>query len=89
MMYGVVAQALRDVGKLDIEHPCDYLNFYCLGNRETETQTEKEHPAPNPPDEASKHVSMLLYILILQLSHFSFMSFWAYSTSCLPNFFVG
>ncbi|GLT74157.1 hypothetical protein SLA2020_459710 [Shorea laevis] len=33
MMYDVVAQELRSMQLLD-SHPQDYLNFYCLGNRE-------------------------------------------------------
>eukprot|EP00899_Mesostigma_viride_P010797 jgi/Mesvir1/19719/Mv24057-RA.1 len=34
-MYRQVAAALRQAGRLGAEHPCDYLNFYCVGNRET------------------------------------------------------
>jgi phospholipase D1/2 len=55
MMYGVIADALKDVGKLGERHPRDYLNFYCLGNRETMTENEKNHPPTNPPDPNSKH----------------------------------
>lgn len=32
MMYSIVAEALKDM-QMD-SHPQDYLNFYCLGNRE-------------------------------------------------------
>lgn len=32
MMYQVIAQEIKSM-QLD-EHPSDYLNFYCLGNRE-------------------------------------------------------
>lgn len=32
-MYSMVAQELKSVQLVD-SHPCDYLNFYCLGNRE-------------------------------------------------------
>jgi phospholipase D1/2 len=55
MMYGVIAAALRDVGLLGKSHPRDYLNFYCLGNREPESPTEGE--PTNPPDVNSKLVS--------------------------------
>lgn len=34
MMYGLIGQALRARGAT--EHPRDYLNFFCLGNRETQ-----------------------------------------------------
>ncbi|KAG0586511.1 hypothetical protein KC19_2G096500 [Ceratodon purpureus] len=54
MMYGVIADALKDVGKLGERHPRDYLNFYCLGNRETVTDYEKKNPPPNPPAAESK-----------------------------------
>ncbi|OMO75462.1 C2 calcium-dependent membrane targeting [Corchorus olitorius] len=33
MMYGIIAQELKAMGIKD-SHPQDYLNFYCLGNRE-------------------------------------------------------
>jgi phospholipase D1/2 len=33
MMYNVVANALKSMQLSDV-HPQDYLNFYCLGNRE-------------------------------------------------------
>lgn len=33
MMYDIVAQELNNSG-LEDAHPQDYLNFYCLGNRE-------------------------------------------------------
>lgn len=58
-MYGVIADALRDVGKQDEFHPQDFLNFYCLGNREEKNQVEIDNPAPSPPDPNSKHVSVL------------------------------
>lgn len=32
-MYDIVAKALKSV-QLQDSHPQDYLNFYCLGNRE-------------------------------------------------------
>ncbi|XP_024528962.1 phospholipase D delta [Selaginella moellendorffii] len=48
-MYRVVAKALADTG-LDKEyHPRDYLNFYCLGNRE-----KRNHEPEKPPPEKSK-----------------------------------
>lgn len=32
MMYGLIGEALKAKGSPD--HPRDYLNFFCLGNRE-------------------------------------------------------
>lgn len=34
MMYGIVAQEIRSMNIKDA-HPQDYLNFFCLGKRET------------------------------------------------------
>lgn len=33
MMYGIIAQELKSM-RMENSHPQDYLNFYCLGNRE-------------------------------------------------------
>ena len=33
MMYDIIAQELQSM-QLEDAHPQDYLNFYCLGNRE-------------------------------------------------------
>lgn len=33
MMYEIIAQELKSM-HLESSHPQDYLNFYCLGNRE-------------------------------------------------------
>lgn len=33
MMYDIVSKELKSSG-IEKPHPCDYLNFYCLGNRE-------------------------------------------------------
>lgn len=33
MMYNIIAQEIKAMNLKDI-HPQDYLNFYCLGNRE-------------------------------------------------------
>lgn len=54
MMYSLVADTLRDCG-LSHRHPTDYLNFYCLGNRETKPHGEPE--PRNPPVYTSKQVS--------------------------------
>ncbi|PKI45611.1 hypothetical protein CRG98_033927 [Punica granatum] len=34
MMYEIIAEALSSSNNHENSHPCDYLNFYCLGNRE-------------------------------------------------------
>lgn len=37
MMYQIIGQALDQCGVSDKYHPQDYLNFFCLGKRETAT----------------------------------------------------
>ncbi|KAG0604783.1 hypothetical protein M758_9G007300 [Ceratodon purpureus] len=56
MMYSLVADTLRDCG-LSHQKPIDYLNFYCLGNRETKIHGEPEPRNPPPPN--SKQVKVL------------------------------
>lgn len=46
-MYDVIARELKAM-KLD-HHPLDYLNFYCLGNREP-LKTDFFSPCHSPPD---------------------------------------
>lgn len=47
MMYELVAQELKSA-QLEDSHPCDYLNFYCLGNRE-EQDEEESNLTTQPP----------------------------------------
>ncbi|WOK94040.1 phospholipase D alpha 1-like [Canna indica] len=44
MMYGIVAEAIEEAGLGGEVHPCDYLNFFCLGNREVEYAGEYVPP---------------------------------------------
>ncbi len=55
MMYFLIADAIRDSGLNGQQHPQDYLNFFCLGNREVKSPLEPE--PVKPPDLNSKHVS--------------------------------
>ncbi|MED6219049.1 hypothetical protein PIB30_032302 [Stylosanthes scabra] len=50
MMYKIIADALKDAGVSNIYHPHDYLNFFCLGNREPEAS-----PTPSPHKESSEN----------------------------------
>ncbi|XP_020592214.1 phospholipase D delta-like, partial [Phalaenopsis equestris] len=50
MMYSIVAQQLKS---MELEaHPQDYLNFYCLGNRE-ELPKSREQPSGEPLEKSS------------------------------------
>jgi phospholipase D1/2 len=40
MMYEVIAKELKSMN-LENSHPQDYLNFYCLGNREQVPGSDK------------------------------------------------
>ena len=35
MLYQIIGQAINKAGLADMHHPKDYLNFYCLGKRES------------------------------------------------------
>lgn len=58
MMYGIIAKKLKlmNLGKA---HPKDYLNFYCLGNRELQNGTS------NLTNEPSEDNAMVLFIINL------------------------
>ncbi|KAL4193027.1 hypothetical protein AMTRI_Chr06g174810 [Amborella trichopoda] len=64
MMYGLVAEALSDVG--GGMYPTDYLNFFCLANRERESVGEFVAPhSPNPHTpywNAQKHRRFMVYV---------------------------
>ncbi|KAI5058237.1 hypothetical protein GOP47_0026407 [Adiantum capillus-veneris] len=40
MMYTLIAEALKEEQMEETHHPTDYLNFFCLGNRELKKGTE-------------------------------------------------
>lgn len=51
MMYEMVYKALQEVGLENQYHPQDYLNFFCLGNREegVDTSNAGNQSAANTP----------------------------------------
>ncbi|KAM0866858.1 hypothetical protein ACQ4PT_042370 [Festuca glaucescens] len=53
MMYGIVMEAIDDAGLRGQAHPCDYLNFFCLGNRET--PRPGEYVPPVKPEEGTDY----------------------------------
>jgi len=68
-MYKTVAQAIKEMNLKD-RHPTDYLNFYCLGNRETTTGSEaKLHEVPasfdgdrTVPETLAKSRRFMIYV---------------------------
>ncbi|KAJ9537469.1 hypothetical protein OSB04_030202 [Centaurea solstitialis] len=64
MMYGLIGEAIRESG--EDGHPKDYLNFFCLANREEER--EGEYVPPNSPHlgtqywNAQKHRRFMVYV---------------------------
>ncbi|XP_020083601.1 phospholipase D delta-like isoform X1 [Ananas comosus] len=64
MMYGIIAKKLKlmNLGKA---HPKDYLNFYCLGNRELQNGTSdltNEPSEDNAMALARKHRRFMIYV---------------------------
>lgn len=50
MMYQVISKALEDAGLFDQYHPQDFLNFYCLGQREapsSSSSSQTNQPTDN------------------------------------------
>lgn len=48
-MYGIIARELKYMN-INNSHPQDYLNFYCLGNRE-KCATEDSNPKSSHSDD--------------------------------------
>ncbi len=59
MMYEIIAGELKSM-HLESSHPQDYLNFYCLGNRE-----ELPKEASGSHNQSSKNGDVVLYSLKL------------------------
>lgn len=57
VMYEIIAKELKAMN-LENLHPQDYLNFYCLGNREEPPKELLE--SSNKPQNSGDVVSMLL-----------------------------
>ncbi|RCV46856.1 hypothetical protein SETIT_9G564600v2 [Setaria italica] len=65
MMYEIIYKALKEVGLDGKYEPQDYLNFFCLGNREAEdTSCSSNGPfsASNPQDQARKNRRFMIYV---------------------------
>ncbi|KAJ0039668.1 hypothetical protein Pint_28585 [Pistacia integerrima] len=58
MMYSIVAQALKDMQMK--AHPQDYLNFYCLGNREEIPDVSTN--GGETVSESQKHQRFMIYV---------------------------
>lgn len=56
MMYGVIYKALEEVGLEKEYEPQDYLNFFCLGNREAEDGEDTTLDAGNAHAENTPQV---------------------------------
>jgi len=58
MMYEIIGQELKSMNLADA-HPQDYLNFYCLGNRE-----ELPKDNPRPTDQPSEKSAAVQYLIV-------------------------
>lgn len=59
MMYETIYKALVEVGLEDAFVPQDFLNFFCLGNREAAEVSEPSTVSPNAPPANSPQVHHL------------------------------
>ncbi|CAN6294523.1 unnamed protein product [Urochloa humidicola] len=64
MMYETIYRALKEAGLDDIYEPQDYLNFFCLGNREVadSTTSNASNSANNPQEQARKNRRFMVYV---------------------------
>ncbi|KAK3133350.1 hypothetical protein QOZ80_6AG0535410 [Eleusine coracana subsp. coracana] len=53
MMYRIIMEAIDDAGLRGQVRPCDYLNFFCLGNREA--PRPGEYRPPKAPEEGTDY----------------------------------
>ncbi|XVF25114.1 hypothetical protein REPUB_Repub13aG0186100 [Reevesia pubescens] len=64
MMYKLIGEAIKESGEAG--HPRDYLNFFCLANREKESNEEFVPPhSPHPSTQywnAQKHRRFMVYV---------------------------
>ncbi|RLN18952.1 phospholipase D gamma 1-like [Panicum miliaceum] len=63
MMYETIYRALKEAGLDDMYEPQDYLNFFCLGNREVEDSTsDASNTGNNPQEQARKNRRFMVYV---------------------------
>lgn len=64
MMYEIIYKALKEVGLDGTYEPQDYLNFFCLGNREAEDTSTSGGPfsASNPQVRLRLHTVVLFSV---------------------------
>lgn len=64
MMYKLIEEAIQEIGEPG--HPRDYLNFFCLANREEKAEGEFDPPhSPHPATQywnAQKHRRFMVYV---------------------------
>jgi hypothetical protein len=58
MMHETIYRALKEAGLDEIYEPQDYLNFFCLGNREVPDSTSTSNASNNP------QVRLPVYLLV-------------------------
>ncbi|GJN19949.1 hypothetical protein PR202_gb07269 [Eleusine coracana subsp. coracana] len=62
MMYETIYRALKEAGLDEIYEPQDYLNFFCLGNREVPDSTSTSNASNNPQEQARKNRRFMVYV---------------------------
>uniref|UniRef100_J3N493 Phospholipase D n=2 Tax=Oryza brachyantha TaxID=4533 RepID=J3N493_ORYBR len=62
MMYETIYRALKEEGLDDVYEPQDYLNFFCLGNREVADDPSTSNVTNAPQEQARKHRRFMVYV---------------------------
>jgi phospholipase D1/2 len=85
MMYAIVAKAIDDAGLRGQAHPCDYLNFFCLGNREA--PRPGEYRPPKAPEEGTDYWRVQVNRRAPIYVHAKLMIGRQYNPCCIFNLF--
>ncbi|KAJ4749067.1 Phospholipase D [Rhynchospora pubera] len=62
MMYKTIANALEQEGLSETHHPQDYLNFYCLGKRESSTRDRSSFMSEASTKSSQKFRRFMIYV---------------------------
>ncbi|KAK9716501.1 hypothetical protein RND81_06G237800 [Saponaria officinalis] len=62
MMYGIIYKALEETGKENTYEPQDFLNFFCLGNREASGEHGRSTNENTPQALAKKNRRFMIYV---------------------------
>lgn len=86
MMYEIIYKALKEVGLEDQYEPQDYLNFFCLGNREA---PDLSNPSSGGPAAVNAPNVIIIYLIHLNQTRVYMLTYFFHEqVSPLHRFFT-